>query len=270
MRVFTRQVNNMQNERIDNYRQSMESINYSDYEKERMVHRIMNGGTTNGGRMKGKLNIKKLAITFAACMTLFSATAFAAGKVAGIVSWNRIDTRTTDFEDLSKLEEKAGMDIAAVETFSNGYTFHNMEMEEERTQDADGNDLGQFKGISITYVKDGCPEIYLDMNQADMYKEPRDEARDMSVKEFDGITMYYNCDEYLNLPEGEEPTKEEMQRTETDKHFFISDGSDERYTDFVSVVDFEMDGIVYVVMGFDVDMTADELFDMAEEIIAAR
>lgn len=270
MRVFTRQVNNMQNERIDNYRQSMESINYSDYEKERMVQRIMNGGAINGGRMRGKLDIRKLAITLAACLTLFSATAFAAGEVAGIVGWNRIDTRTTDFEDLSKLEEKAGMDIAAVETFSNGYTFDNMEMEEAKTQDADGNDLGHFKGISITYVKDGCPDLYLHMNQADMYSEPRDEARDMAIREFDGIKVYYNCDEYLNLPEGEEPTKEELQRTETDKHFFISDGSDERYTDFVSGVDFEMDGISYVLIGFDVDMTADELFDMAEEIIAAR
>jgi hypothetical protein len=38
----------------------------------------------------------------------------------------------------------------------------------------------------------------------------------------------------------------------------------------VSGVDFEMDGISYVLIGFDVDMTADELFDMAEEIIAAR
>ena len=81
----------------------------------------------------------------------------------------------------------------------------------------------------------------------------------------------YDCDDiYLNLPGDERPTEEELQRTETDEHFFISDGSDERYTSFVSGIDFEINGIAYVMIGFDVEMTADELFEMAEEIIAAR
>lgn len=38
----------------------------------------------------------------------------------------------------------------------------------------------------------------------------------------------------------------------------------------MSGVSFEIDGISYCMIGFDVDMTADELFDMAEEIINAR
>ena len=263
-----RQVNNMENERIESYKESMESIKFSDYEKEHMVHQIMNGGATNGGRMKGKLDIKKLGITIAACLTLFSVTALAAGEAAGIVSWNRIDTRTRSFEDLPKIEEKAGMDITAVEAFSNGYTFEYMEVSEAKTQDADGNDLRNFKGIDLTYTKEGCPDIYIGMDQADMYGDPHD--RDTAVREIDGITVHYNYDEYLNLPGDERPTEEELQRTETDNHFFISDGSDERYTSFVSGIDFEINGIAYVMIGFDVEMTADELFEMAEEIITAR
>ena len=82
--------------------------------------------------------------------------------------------------------------------------------------------------------------------------------------------MHYNYDEYLNLQVDEKPTAEEWQRVETDEHFFISDGSDERYTSFVSGIDFEINGIAYVMIGFDVEMTADELFEMAEEIITAR
>ena len=41
-------------------------------------------------------------------------------------------------------------------------------------------------------------------------------------------------------------------------------------TYYVSSVDFELDGIIYNLMGFDLDMTADELFEMAEEIIASK
>ena len=259
----------MENKKIEIYKESMESIKFSDYEKEHMVHQLMNGGIADGGRMKGKLDIKKLGITIAACLTLFSVTALAAGEAAGIVSWNRIDTRTRNFEDLPKIEEKAGMDITAVEAFSNGYTFEYMEVSEAKTQDADGNDLRNFKGIDLTYTKEGCPDIYIDMDQADMYGDPHD--RDTAVREIDGITVHYNYDEYLNLPDGERPTEEELQRAETDKHFYISDGgSDPRYTSYVSAASFEIDGIIYCILGFDLDMTADELFDMAEEIINAR
>lgn len=263
-----RQVNNMENERIESYKESMESIKFSDYEKEHMVHQIMNGGATNGGRMKGKLDIKKLGITIAACLTLFSVTALAVGEAISIVGGNIIGTRTSSFEDLPKIEEKAGMDIIAVESFSNGYTFDYMEVSEAKTQDAEGNDLRSFKGIDLTYAKDGCPDIYIGIDPADMYSDSHD--RDTAVSEIDGITVHYNYDEYLNLPVDEKPTAEELQRAETDNHFFISDGSDERYTSYVSGVNFEMDGISYVMIGFDVDMIADELFEMAEEIITAR
>lgn len=93
---------------------------------------------------------------------------------------------------------------------------------------------------------------------------------DVCRRLYRNITEHYNYDEYLILPGDERPTEEELQRTETDNHFFISDGSDERYTSYVSGIDFEIDGIAYVMIGFDIDMTADELFDMAEEIITAR
>ena len=99
------------------------------------------------GTMKKRMGVRKTAIIVAACIMVFGVTAGAAGVATGIVSWNRIDTRTSNFEDLSKIEEKAGMDIAAIESFSNGYTFKYMEVEEAKTQDAEGNDLRHFKGI---------------------------------------------------------------------------------------------------------------------------
>ena len=257
----------MKSGNIENYKKSMENIKFSDYEKEHMIRQLMNGGSANGGRMKGKLDIRKLGIAVAACLTLFSVTAFAAGEAAGIVSWNRIDTRTSSFEDLAKIEEKAELDITAVEAFSNGYTFDCMEVEEAKTQDEDGNDLRHFKGIDITYVKEGCPWISLSADPAEMYDDPHE--GDTAVRDIDGITVYYNYTECLNLPVDEEPTQEEVERDKNERNFSISVGSDERYTDYCSSVNFEMNGISYCLLGFDLDMTEDELFDMAEEIISA-
>jgi hypothetical protein len=261
----------MSNERIDSYRKSMEDLSFSDYEKERLVYRILDGGTVDGGRMRRKLDIRKIGIAVAACLMLFSVTAMAAGKVASIVSWNRVDTRTDNFEDLAKVEEKAGMDITAVESFSNGYAFDHIEVEEMRTQDEDGNDLNQYKGISIEYSKEGMPKLFVSIEPSEVYGEDEGvEERATAVKEVDGVTLRYNYDEYLGLPVGEKATDEEMQREETDDHFFISSGSDERETYYVSSVNFELDGITYILMSFDLDMTADEILGMAEEIIAAK
>ena len=47
----------MSNERIVSYKKSMEDLSFSDYEKERLVHRLMNGGTADGGRMRRKFDI---------------------------------------------------------------------------------------------------------------------------------------------------------------------------------------------------------------------
>lgn len=51
-------------------------------------------------------------------------------------------------------------------------------------------------------------------------------------------------------------------------HFFISVGSDEKETDLVSNVTFEIDGVTYIIMmGFNVEMSSDDMFEMAENII---
>ena len=43
-----------------------------------------------------------------------------------------------------------------------------MEEKEAKTQDAEGNDLRHIKSIDLTYVKDGCPDIYIGMDQAEI------------------------------------------------------------------------------------------------------
>ena len=66
------------------------------------------------------------------------------------------------------------------------------------------------------------------------------------------------------------PTEEELKREETDDHFFISYGSDERETYYASSAAFDMADVHYCIMTFDENITSDELFGMAEEIIKAR
>ena len=218
-------------------------------------------------------DFRKIGVAVAACLTLFSVTAFAAGKATGIVSDIYFGGKSSNFEDIGKLEEEAGIDVAAVGLFTNGYSVEEMEVDQSSTTDDEDNKLSTYKGIRIDYVRDGSPELYLSMFPEALYGEDHEEydsARATETREYDGITVHYNYDEYLSLPEDEEPTDSEREREETDDHFFISIGRDTRQTDYVSGVNFEIDGVSYVLIGFNLDMSPDELFEMAKEIILAR
>ncbi len=245
----------------------MDDIHFSDFEKERMIHQLLNGKNANGGHKMKKFSAKKLIITAVACMAFFSATAFAAGKIAAISSSNDIDSRTDNFENVSDLEKKAGLDINAVESFDNGYTFDHMEIEDMDTEDENGNIIGNYKGISINYKCPGKNDISISMDPSDMYDSSSDIKRATSSKDYNGIKLYYNKDEYLFLPPDEEPSAEELKRQEDDNHFFISYGSDQRTSQISSSVEFELNGVNYTLLGFDLDMSEDELYEMAQQII---
>ena len=262
----------MENKNLEVYKKAMDNIRYSDSEMENMIDSLLKG-KKNGGRMKRKYDFRKIGITVAACLTLFSVTALAGGKATSIVSDIYFGGKSSNFEDLDKLEEEAGIDVTAVDSFSNGYLMEQMEVDQSSTIDDDGNRLSSYKGIRISYIKDGSPRLNLSMfpeELCDDDHEDYDSARAIETREYDGITVHYNYDEYLSLPVDEEPTAAEREREEADDHFFISIGSDERQTDYVSDVIFEINGVSYILMGFNLDMSPDELFEMAKEIIAAR
>ena len=219
--------------------------------------------------MKKRLGVKKTAILVAACIMVFGVTATATGIVTGVVSHNKPDTRTGNFGDLEKLEQQAELDITAVESFSNGYEFDYMEIGESTTQDDSFNDLLTYKGLSMNYVKDNEPYVAIYMDPKDMVSfDGSEDAMDSRV--VGDVNVYYSYDEYLFVPVGETLTDEEKERDSNDPHFFISYGSDKRETSMSSTVSFVMDDVYYCILSFDTGMSADEMMDMAEEIINAR
>ena len=257
----------------EEYIESMRRLEFSDETKGKMIGNLTKISTPgNGGVMKKGIKAGKAVIIAAACVMIFGVTAAAAGIASVVVSHNRLGSRTDDFGKLSELEEKVGLNVTAVDSFSNGYIFDHMEIQDSTEQDENGNDLESYSGIDLQYVKEGSPEVWINMDPARMYDESYEADKAQETREVNGITLYYSYDEYLFLSasDGESATEEELKRQETDPHFNISYGSDERETSFVSSVFFIMDGVTYDLMSFDTNMTSEEMLDMAEEIITAR
>lgn len=258
--------------RNDEYIQSMSRIKLSDDKKEKMIKDLSQiSPVRKEGTMKKKMGVRKTVIIAAACVMIFGITAAATGVVTNVVSHNRPDTRTSDLADLEKMEDKTGLDLTAVESFSNGYKFDYMEVEESTTQDDDFNDVDSYSGVCMEYKKDGAADLSIYADPAefagfDNYEDYLDH------RTYKGVEIYYSYDEYLSIPTSEKDTltDEELERDVNDPHFFISDGSDKRETNFISHVLFTIDGVSYDILAIDTDMTSAEMMDMAQEIIDAR
>lgn len=222
-----------------------------------------NGGS---GHMK-RWNWKKAVIAAAACCMLIGGTVFAAGKIVSIYSHSQSGYEITDYTGISKFEKDTGIDAEHVEVFTNGFRFDGANIVESEGHDEQGNTVSSWEEIMLTYVDDAGRTVRIDMEPQAVLNQDlsKDTLEERTVAD---IPVYYNQVEYHLVPADYEATSEELERKESDPHYTISYGIDEERTEISSDVCFEMDGIKYLLLTFD-DVSADELYSMAEEIISS-
>ena len=101
---------------------------------------------------------------------------------------------------------------------------------------------------------------------------PVEEADIMEIGEYDrtletgGITMGYTSSMYKAVPPDYEPTEEDKKAMESGR-LQIGYGSAEIETSQYSRVVWVKDGIRYELMGFNVSLNADEMLQMAQEMV---
>ena len=95
--------------------------------------------------------------------------------------------------------------------------------------------------------------------EADAYDE---------VREIGDVTVEYKENLYKGVPADYEPTAEEQAAVDAGD-LQIGYGADEVTEQNYQFLRWEQDGVAYTLTGFDLGMTADELFDMAAKIIQA-
>ena len=130
-------------------------------------------------------------------------------------------------------------------------------------KDDSGNTLGKWDDLRAVYKNEDGDIVNLTLS----YNLSDDENRTPTEsRTIDGITVNFNYDEYLILPDENEPLEASVQeRKENDDHFFVSYGG-EKETYFFSNASFIKDGVRYLIFTND-DVSADDLFKMAAELI---
>lgn len=217
--------------------------------------------------MKGMkhLSVKKAVILAAAACLLVSGGAYAAGHATSLVSHSYANGKYHNYsEDMAKAEEELGYGVLTVESFENGYSFKEMQVTEVQGMDEEGNEVYTYPEMMIGYEKEGQPRFYIDMHRP-VETEERNKTPE-ATRVCGDITLYYDEYTYKFVPTDYELTPEDLENEQKD-NYFISVGSDEVEIQKSIGVTWEMDGVKYNMAGFDLEMSADEMFDMAESII---
>lgn len=208
---------------------------------------------------------KKVAVAFV--MAVFVSTAcFAAGKAVSVVGGGHPDWLCYSYDKLNKAEKKLGFDVQAIEEFSNGYKFKNIDVSKNKLLDEHDNVVGKFREANMKYIKEGKPEVYICVEKT---RDNNDTREPNATREYGEITLTYYLTHYKDVPVGYELTEEDKANLEKED-YEMSVGSDEIEESDVYSVFWEIGELRYHLMTFDTDMTSDELFDMAQEVIDTK
>ena len=219
-----------------------------------------------GENIMKKRNLAKAAAIAAAFVALSGTTVFAiTNHRASMYGYSSSNYEYTDYEDLSKVEKKAGIQANVPERFTNGYTFEGAVIETFGELTETGEKASKYKGLSLTYTK-GDSELNV-MVEPDIGTDGDHSTATETREIAPGIAAYYSRDTYLFVPDRSAVTEEDLKREESDPHFFISEGSDEPETNIYTGVSFTVGTTRYHIFSNDTEFSADEMFDMALEIV---
>lgn len=213
------------------------------------------------------LSVKKLVIGVAVGCLLVSGGVFAAGHATSLVTHTFLPDMCRDYGKLPEMEKKLGYAVDAVEEFSNGYRFQRMSVDEWEGRDAGGNQVYTFKSLGIDYAKGGEKSVSLYIEKP-VETPVRDRMPD-TTRDCAGITVYYDSITNKQVPPDYVLTQEDKDG-EARGDFYISVGTPEVEVHQNMTVSWDKDGIHYQLLGFDLNLSADEMLDMAEEIIGTK
>lgn len=238
----------------------------SAYCKETIENRLQETRKEKGRWMMKNKRVPKIAAAVFVCALLISGGLYAAGNIVSILSVSSADYDYTDYQDIDKAKEKAGVDAVIPETLGEGYTFEGVRLIEVSDVDEDNNKLNKRFELNATYVKDKSDRIELFAETSGMSAE--DTKHYQEKKDIAGTTVYYAVIDNLFLPPNEKPTVEEQARADNDPFFNIAYGSNTREESQSSQIIFAKAGIKYCVFVEENALSAEEMFDLAAVILA--
>lgn len=234
--------------------------------------RLLEKASAAGGKESymRKSSMKKwIPVAAAVALCVIPVSVYAGSKISSYVAIGSADSQYQSYGEIEKASKKAGFTFDSVESFSNGYTFQEMSVIDTDKIDEDGHKAGTFTEWDGEYSKAGSPDISLTVHETqpeDAEVEDYQEVRKLSDADGNEYDVFYGLDHYKFVPEGYELTEEDK-ANEGKGNYYISEGAEEVEEMDYSHIRWSKDGKEYMLMVSDTDLSVDELFGMAEEVL---
>jgi len=251
----------------DEFKKTMDALRFSPEDKKRITEKIIQTHSEQRRINMNKWTLPKAAAIAATCLLVTGGTVFAASK---IIMYTASSNANYDYSSATEMnsatsdrQENAEVKMTDFPDSLGGYSFDGGNTVYVAGKDDSGNTLGKWDDLRAVYKNEDGDIVNLTLS----YNLSDDENRTPTEsRTIDGITVNFNYDEYLILPDENEPLEASVQeRKENDDHFFVSYGG-EKETYFFSNASFIKDGVRYLIFTND-DVSADDLFKMAAELI---
>ena len=231
-----------------------------------MVHNRI-GSVTPGRRNTPMLKLKKLRPVLIAAIVVMalSVSGFAASGI--IARWDSHSRGRAEYKTLPTVEQSvkdAGYAARLIEEFSNGYVFQEGSIVYNDFVDESGQATESFKSFCFTYAKAGDEVLFAQ----EKYDSELDGHSGNIAATVDGIDVMYSSYNNKLVPADYEPTDEEKAAEESGELVF-SYGSGKVTTQVVQSVSWQEDNVHYSLVQMNGALSAEELADMAAEIIRA-
>ena len=206
---------------------------------------------------------KVMAAAAAAVCLMGGMTAMGLGKAAVYISHSNRNEAVNDYAAAEEMQKSYRTDVKMVEEFSNGYAFAEAVPHHSEAQDADGNTIEAGTAMSVVYEREGSESVYFEDGYSSL---PLDFEADLSMTLDNGVVLQYSRMQNKFVPPDYVPTEEEQKLCEEGK-LNLAYGSSEIEEMVSSMVQWEDGGITYSLFTFDEAITAEEMFQMAKEVV---
>lgn len=216
-------------------------------------------------RMKHR-NWKKIVVAAAAICVMGSISAMALGKAAVVSSYSNKREAVYTYEEAAAKQKGFNSKVKSVKEFSNGYKFAEAMPKYEEEQDANGNTINKITTMGFYYTKNGLERVSLTGHPSTM----SDGAVPEKTLTLDnGVELLYSTLHSKFVPEDYVATAEEEKLVAEGK-LNLGYGSSEIEEMDSSSVFWKEDGLTYSLFTFETSITADEMLQMAKEVVESR
>lgn len=211
---------------------------------------------------------KKVVLVTAVLVASISTICIGAGSLfKSTISVSSRNDQITHYPTAAEISEHVDYMPKYPENLPGDFTFKSAQPRTETLMDENGNPSITRETIDFDYVKQSLTNNqYLSLSTGPATNEQLSSSDYTDTTDYNGITLNYSDDTYKFAPPDYELTQEDEENM-AKGHYYVSYGTDKIEIRRMQSVSWTDNGISYILLASDLDLSHDNMYAMAQAVI---